>query len=72
MNSNNKLGKSDNDILQMNDDFSIKIESNTGGNSDSNFVSGEKLNMETIGNNSNNNSWQNSKELVYFILIFYF
>lgn len=67
MSSNNKLGKSDNDILQMNDDFSIKIESNTSvGNSDSDFISGEKLNMETIGNNSNNNSWQNSKELVCF------
>jgi hypothetical protein len=54
--SSNKLGINENDILKINDDFSIKVESS--GNSD---LGTEKLSMESIGNN---NSWKISKDLV--------
>ena len=58
--SANNLGKTDSNILNLNQDFSIKIESS--GNSN---LIGENINMDSnIGNNTNKSSWKNTKDLV--------
>jgi hypothetical protein len=58
--SANNLGKTDSNILNLNEDFSIKIESS--GNSN---LIGENINMDSnIGNNTNKSSWKNTKDLV--------